>query len=77
MGSALASSGSSLEPAGIGTIGHAGSFWQLLAEATPVAPGYQNLARQTQHRNCNILRASWDRAVFQAQHTAKKLMYFL
>ncbi|KAK4810648.1 hypothetical protein QYF61_007385 [Mycteria americana] len=35
MGSALASSGSVLEPAGIG---HGGNFWHLLTEATPVAP---------------------------------------
>jgi len=38
MGSALASRGSVLEPAGIASIGHRGSFWQLLTEATPVAP---------------------------------------
>jgi len=44
MGSALASGGSVLEPAGIGSILHGGNFWQLLTEATPVAPCYQNLA---------------------------------
>ena len=38
MGSALASSGSLLEPAGIGSIRHRGSFWQFLTEATPVTP---------------------------------------
>jgi len=38
MGSALASGGSILEPAGVGSTGHRGSFWQLLTEATPVAP---------------------------------------
>jgi len=38
MGSALASSRSVLEPAGIGSIGHQGSFQHLLTEATPVAP---------------------------------------
>ena len=38
MGSALASSGSILEPAGIGSVGHEGNFQQLLTEATPVAP---------------------------------------
>jgi len=38
MGSALASGGSVLEPAGIGFIRHGGSFWQLLTEATPIAP---------------------------------------
>jgi len=38
MGSALASGGSVLEPAGTGSVGHGGSFWQLLTEATPVAP---------------------------------------
>jgi len=36
MGSALASGGSILEPAGIGSVGCRGSFWQLLTEATPV-----------------------------------------
>ena len=38
MGSALVSSGSVLEPAGTGFIRHGGSFWQLLTEATPIAP---------------------------------------
>jgi len=38
MRSALASGGSVLEPAGTGSIRHGGSFWQLLTEATPVAP---------------------------------------
>ena len=47
MGSALASSGSVSELAGIGSI--RGSFWQLLTAATPVAPHYQNLATQTQY----------------------------
>ena len=50
IGSALASGGSVLEPAGIGSIRHRGSFWDLLTEATPVAPRYQNLATQTQYR---------------------------
>ena len=36
VGSALPSSGSVLEPAGIGSVGHRGSFQQLLTEATPV-----------------------------------------
>ena len=50
MGSALTSGGSVLEPAGIGSIRHRGSFWQLLREATSVAPTcYQNLATQIQH----------------------------
>jgi len=34
----LASSGSVLELAGIGSVGHGGSFGQLLTESTPVAP---------------------------------------
>jgi len=38
MGSALASGGSVLELAGTGSVGHGGSFWQLLTEATPIAP---------------------------------------
>jgi len=38
MGLALASSRSNLELAGVGFIGHGGSFWQFLAEATLVAP---------------------------------------
>jgi len=47
MGSAFASGGSVLKPAGSGSVGDGGSFWQPLAEATPVAPFYQNLAVQT------------------------------
>lgn len=37
MGSALASSGSSLEPAVIASVRHVGSFWQLLTETAPAA----------------------------------------
>ncbi|KAJ7396931.1 hypothetical protein BTVI_140397 [Pitangus sulphuratus] len=33
---ALASCEAALEPAGIGSVRHLGSFWQLLTEATPV-----------------------------------------
>jgi len=40
MGSALANGGSTLEPGGTGSKGHGGGFWQLLTEATPVAPRY-------------------------------------
>jgi len=49
MGLALASSGSILELAGTGSTGSRMSFQQLLTEATPVAPCYQNLATQTQY----------------------------
>lgn len=38
VGSALARSWSVLEPDGIGFARHGGIFWQLLTEATPVAP---------------------------------------
>jgi len=38
MSSALASGGSVVESAGIGSVGRGGSFWQLLTEATPIAP---------------------------------------
>jgi len=38
VGLALASGGSVLEPAGVGSSGLRESFWQLLTEATPVAP---------------------------------------
>jgi len=38
IGSALASGGSVLEPAGTGCIRHGGSFSHLLTEATPIAP---------------------------------------
>ena len=38
MGSALASRRSILDPAGIGSIRHGGSFWHLLTEATLAAP---------------------------------------
>jgi len=37
---ALVSSGSILQPAGAGSFQHGGSFWHLLTEATPAAPGY-------------------------------------
>lgn len=37
MGSALASSGSAWKPAGIGPVGHRGSFWHLLREVTLIA----------------------------------------
>jgi len=50
MGSALGSSGSVLEPAGTGSVRHGGGFSQLLTEATPIAPHYQNLATQTHNR---------------------------
>jgi len=62
MVSALAISRSVLELAGTGSIGHSGSFWQLLTEATPVArpTRYQNLATQTQYKKgsrfCNMCR---------------------
>ncbi|KAJ7410641.1 centrosomal protein 57 [Willisornis vidua] len=36
-----------LEPARIGSVGHGGSFHQLLTEVTAVAPLYQSLAMQT------------------------------
>jgi len=49
MGSALASGGSVLESAGIGSIRHGGSCWHLLTEATPVAPCYHSLAMQTHY----------------------------
>jgi len=45
------------ELAGTGSIGHGGSFLQLLTEATPVAPCppcYQNLAMQTQNSRSGI-----------------------
>ncbi|KAM9590846.1 uncharacterized protein ACIBXB_005895 [Morphnus guianensis] len=38
IGSALAGGGSFLEPAGMGSLEHRGSFQQLLTEATPVTP---------------------------------------
>jgi len=50
IGLALTSGGSILAPASIGFIKHWGSFLQLLTEATPIAPRYQNLATQT-HNN--------------------------
>jgi len=51
VGSALASGRSVLEPAGVGSFGHRGSFWQLLTEATAAAPCYQNFAMQTHSVN--------------------------
>ena len=44
IGLALASGGSNLARAGTGFVRHGGSFSQLLTEATPIAPHYQNLA---------------------------------
>lgn len=38
LGSTLASIGSILKPAGIGSLGDRGSYWQLLTETTPVPP---------------------------------------
>lgn len=37
-----------MEPTGIVSIRHKGSFWQLLREVTLVAPHYQDFATQTQ-----------------------------
>lgn len=48
MGSALARGTSVLEPTGVVSIGHKGSFWHLLRETTLVTPHYQNFAMQTQ-----------------------------
>jgi len=42
MGSALASSRSVLELAGVGSVEHRGSFWQLLTETTSIAPPATN-----------------------------------
>ena len=50
---ALASGVSVLEPGGIGSLRHRGSFWQLLKEATPVVPPLPNPAMQTQ---CRLLK---------------------
>jgi len=44
MGSAFASSGSLLELAGTGSVGHRRGFEELLTEAIFVAPHYQNVA---------------------------------
>jgi len=46
MALALSSGGSLLEPAGIGSVRHRGSFQQLLTEATPVAPPTRTLPRR-------------------------------
>ncbi|KAM9599800.1 uncharacterized protein ACIBXB_003644 [Morphnus guianensis] len=58
IGLALAGGGSVLEPAGIGSVGHRGSFQQLLTEATPVTPPPpprdQNLATQTQYTHSRM-----------------------
>lgn len=57
MGSASDSSGTVLEPAGIGSIRHGESFWKFLSEATHVlAPCCQNLAMKTQWaRICSLM----------------------
>jgi len=47
IGLALGSGGSILEPAGAGFIRHGDSVSQLVTEATPIDPCYQNLATQT------------------------------
>ena len=59
MGLALARGGSILEPAGIGSVRHRGSFWQLLTEATPVAtplpkPCHANPTHLGRHRAIHL-----------------------
>lgn len=49
VGSALASSGSVLEPVGIGSVGHGRSFQHVLIAATPSASLLTNLARKPQY----------------------------
>jgi len=58
IGLALASDGSILEPAGTDFIRHRGSFSQLLTEATPIAPHYQNFATQTHNTGENCFYCS-------------------
>ena len=62
-GSALASSRSVSEPAGVGSIGHGGSFWQLLTEAAPVVPHSQNLPTQTQYTSIMKAEDPWQHRV--------------
>jgi len=55
VGSALASSGSVLELAGFGSIGHGGSCWHLLTESTPAAPPLAKTwpRKPSMARNCS------------------------
>ena len=69
MGSALATGGSILGPAGTGSVQHRGSFWCLLTEATPAVSPLPNrchinpvhdlretLHRRTQHHTTFFLK---------------------
>lgn len=66
MDSALISSRFTLDPARIGSIGHKGSFQQLLKEATLVAPPLNNLATQTKY-NTAFIHFWLHTPVYQAQ----------
>lgn len=55
MGSALASGGSTLEPAATGPVGLGGSFCQLLRSHLCTTPCYQSLATQTRC-TCGVLQ---------------------
>jgi len=60
MVSALASSRSTLELAGTGSVGHGGSFWQLLTEASPVSPLLPKPCHTNPAQNlCNTPVYSW------------------
>jgi len=54
-GLVLASSGPIIEPAGSGSVRHGGNFSQLLTEATPIPPCYQNLATKAHNRRKRLL----------------------
>jgi len=63
--------GSTLASGSTGSIRHRGSFWQLLTEATPVAPpSYQNLAMQTQY---NMLGLHIFRQTFYSSYPATNI----
>lgn len=53
---ALAHEGSDSKPSGFGSVRHRGNFWQVITEANPVPPRYQNLSLQTQHTWFRIIR---------------------
>jgi len=58
MGLALASGGSILEPTGTGSVRHGGSFWELLTEATPVAPPLPKPCTQTRNTTPTVVLSS-------------------
>jgi len=65
IGTSLGQWRSILEPAAIDSIRHGGSFSQLLTEAIPIAPRYQNLAMQTHNKTLMRRLIKWQQMGIQ------------